>query len=76
MTWLDYGDVFPVGLFSVEIDRLGNAIGAEVEINTAGINAQSRTSIAVSPLGGVLIPWEGFTSNPDSPGISARRVDF
>jgi hypothetical protein len=76
VSWLDYGEVFPVGLFSVEIDRLGNAIGAEVEINTAGINAQSRTAIAVSPLGGVLIPWEGFTSSSDSPGISARRVDF
>ena len=76
VAWLDYADIFPVGLFSVEIDKLGNAIGAEVEINTEAINAQSRTSIALSALGGVLIPWEGFTANPDKPGISARRVDF
>ncbi|MFL6236735.1 MAG: hypothetical protein ACJ76N_26635 [Thermoanaerobaculia bacterium] len=76
VAWADYADIFPVGVFSVEIDKLGGAIGSEVEINSAPINAISRTSIAVSPLGGVLIPWEGFTSNPDSPGISARRVDF
>lgn len=76
VTWLDYSDIFPVGVFSVEIDRLGGAIGAEVQVNTEPVNAQSRTSIALSPLGGVLIPWEGFTSNPDSPGIAARRVDF
>jgi hypothetical protein len=76
VAWVDYADIFPVGVFSVEIDKLGNAIGAEVEINSAPINAISRTAIALSPLGGVLIPWEGFTSNPDSPGISARRVDF
>ncbi len=76
VTWLDYQDIFPIGVFSVEIDKLGNAIGAEVQINKEPINAQSRTSIALSPLGGVLIPWEGFTTNPDKPGIAARRVDF
>jgi hypothetical protein len=76
VAWVDYSDIFPIGVFSVELDRLGNAIGAEVEINSAPINAISRTSIAVSQQGDVLIPWEGFTSNPNSPGIAARRVDF
>jgi hypothetical protein len=76
VVWADYADIFPVGVFSVEIDKLGNAIGSEVEINSAPINALSRTSIALSPLGDVLIPWEGFTSDPDSPGIAARLVDF
>lgn len=76
LTWLDYQDWFPVGLFGVELDKLGRAVGAEVQVNTKGIGAQSRTAIAVSPLGGVLIPWEGFTSGPNSPVISARRIDF
>jgi len=76
VVWADYADIFPVGVFGVEIDRLGNAVGSEVEINSAPINAISRTAIAVSPLGDVLIPWEGFTSDPSSPGIAARRVDF
>ena len=76
VTWLDYQDIFPVGLYAVEIDKLGAAVGAEVQINTAGINAQSRTSIAVSATGDVLVPWEGFTASPDRPVISARRVQF
>ncbi|HEY0511418.1 MAG TPA: hypothetical protein VGH73_05920 [Thermoanaerobaculia bacterium] len=76
VTWLDYQDIFPVGLFGVEVDKLGSEIGAEVAINSQAINAQTRTSIAVSPLGGVLVPWEGFTSSPNAPVISARRVQF
>jgi hypothetical protein len=76
VSWADYSDIFPIGVFSVEIDRLGNAVGDEVEINSAPINAISRTSIAMSSQGDVLIPWEGFTSNPNAPGIAARRVDF
>lgn len=76
LTWLDYQTWFPVGLYSVEMDKLGHAVGAEVQVNTKGIGAQTRTSIAVSPLGSVLLPWEGYTSGPNSPVISARRIDF
>ena len=76
VTWLDYKDVWPQGLFGVEIDKLGNAMGAEVMINTSPVNAQMRTSLGVSPFGGVLAPWEGFTTSLTKPVISARRVDF
>jgi len=76
VTWLDYQDIFPVGVYAVELDRLGAAVGAEVKINTEGINFQSRTSIAYSGAGDVLIPWEGFTASPNAPVISARRVQF
>ena len=76
VTWLDYQDWFPVGLFAVETDKLGRAVGSEVEINTAGIGAQTRTSIAVSPFGPVLLPWEGYTGSPNAPVISARRVQL
>ncbi len=76
VTWLDYHDIFPVGLFGVEIDKLGAAVGAEVEINTEAINAHTRTSIAVSANGGVLVPWEGFTTSQVAPGISARRIEL
>jgi hypothetical protein len=76
VTWLDYTDPFPLGLFAVETDKLGRAIGSEVEINTAGIGAQTRTTIAVSPSGTVLLPWEGYTASPNAPVISARRVQL
>jgi hypothetical protein len=76
VVWADYTDIFPLGIYGVEVDRLGNALGAEVEINSAPINAVTRTAVAVSQSGDVLVPWEGFTSNPDSPGIAARLIDF
>jgi len=76
VAWLDYKDIFPLGLYGVEIDKLGNRIGDEVEINTRQVNSQFRTSLAVSPSGGVLTPWEGFTSNDNRPDIAARRVEF
>lgn len=75
--WTDWDKVFPIGLFGVEIDKLGNTIGDEVQINTRPINAQTRTSLAVSPSGGILAPWEGFhTRNARRAGIAARRVEF
>jgi large repetitive protein len=76
VTWLDYQDWFPVGLLAVEVDKLGRAVGSEVEINTDGIGSQTRTSIAVSPFGDVLLPWEGYTSGPNAPVISARELQF
>jgi hypothetical protein len=76
VTWVDYDEVFPIGLFGVELDKTGHAIGAEVKINSAQINAVTRTALASSPLGGVLAPWEGFTNSPSKPVISARRVEF
>lgn len=76
VTWVDYQDIFPVGLFGVEVDKLGREVGAEVRINTANINTQTRTTIAVSPFGDILVPWEGFTASPNAPVISARRVEF
>lgn len=76
VAWVDYDEVFPVGLFGVEVDGLGNKVGAEGLINSAQINALTRTSIAASPLGGVLVPWEGFIGSASKPVISARRVEF
>lgn len=75
--WTDWHEIFPLGLFGVEIDKLGNTIGDEVQINTRPINAQTRTSLAVSPSGGILAPWEGFhTRTARRAGIAARRVEF
>ena len=66
-----------IGLFGVEIDKLGNTIGDEVKLNTRPINAQTRTSLAVSPSGSILAPWEGFhTRTARRAGIAARRVEF
>jgi hypothetical protein len=76
VTWVAYDEVFPVGLYGVELDGLGHAVGAEVKINSAQINAVTRTSLAASPFGGVLAPYEGFADSRRKPVISARRVEF
>ena len=75
VAWTDWKDPFPIGVFSVELDHLGNAVGSETEINTRPIGSQTRTALATFG-GSVLIPWEGFTDSNTHPGISARRLTF
>jgi hypothetical protein len=75
VTWTDWKEPFPVGLFGVEIDKLGNAVGAEMEINSRPIGSQFRTALAVFG-STVLVPWEGYTDSNVRPGISARRLTF
>jgi hypothetical protein len=75
VAWTDWKQPFPIGVFSVELDRLGNAVGAEIEVNSRPIGSQVRTAIAASG-STVLIPWEGFTDSNTHPGISARRLTF
>ncbi|HEX4966090.1 MAG TPA: hypothetical protein VF173_35095 [Thermoanaerobaculia bacterium] len=75
VAWTDWKDPFPIGVFGVEIDRLGNAVGEEMEINSRPIGSQVRTALAASSAT-ILIPWEGFTDSNSHPGISARRLDF
>jgi hypothetical protein len=75
VAWTDWKDPFPIGVFSVELDKLGNAVGDEMEINSRPIGSQVRTALAA--FGSiVLVPWEGFTDSDTHPGISARRLTF
>jgi hypothetical protein len=75
VAWTDWKDPFPIGVFSVELDPLGNAVGDEMEINTRPIGSQTRTALATFGAS-VLVPWEGFTDSNTHPGISARRLTF
>ena len=75
VAWTDWKEPFPVGLFGVEIDKLGNALGAETAINSRPIGSQFRTALAAFG-STVLVPWEGFTDSNVRPGISARRLTF
>ncbi len=75
VAWTDWKDPFPIGVFGVELDKLGNAQGDEMEINSRPIGSQVRTTLAVFG-STVLVPWEGFTDSNTHPGISARRLTF
>ena len=48
VAWTDWKDPFPIGVFGVEIDRLGNAVGEEMEINSRPIGSQVRTAVAAA----------------------------
>jgi hypothetical protein len=75
VAWTDWKDPFPIGVYGVELDKLGNALGDEIEINSRPIGSQSRTALAAFG-STVLVPWEGFTDSNTHPGISARRLTF
>jgi len=75
VAWTDWKDPFPIGVFGVELDKLGNALGDEMEINSRPIGSQVRTALAAFG-STVLVPWEGFTDSNTHPGISARRLTF
>lgn len=75
VAWTDWKEPFPIGVFSVELDKLGNALGDETEVNSQPIGSQVRTALAVFG-STVLVPWEGFTDSRIRPGISARRLTF
>jgi hypothetical protein len=75
VAWTDWKDPFPIGVFSIELDRLGNAVGDEMEVNTRPIGSQVRTALAAFG-STVLVPWEGFTDSNTHPGISARLLTF
>lgn len=71
--WSDWNDISPLGIYGVEVDKLGHATGSEVRLNDAQVNAWFRTSLAVGAANGqVMVPWEGFTTR--RLGISARRL--
>ena len=75
VAWTDWKDPFPIGVFAVELDKLGNAVGEEMEVNSRPIGSQVRTAIAAFG-STVFVPWEGFTDSNTHPGISARRLTF
>ena len=72
VSWLGFVQSSPVGIFGVEVDAAGVAVGAEQKLNRRSLNYNTRLSVAADGEGGFVIPWEGFIVH--RPGISAQRV--
>ena len=72
VVWMDWKDIFPLGLTGVTLDRLGNATSDELWINDRQIDAHHRTSLAASSAGDLLITWEGYAPRQERSGIEAR----
>jgi hypothetical protein len=71
VTWLDYLDNAPLGVFGVTLDGKGNRKGAEIAISQQRIGAHFRTAIAASD-SSILIPYESYLNLRN--GITARRL--
>lgn len=72
VAWIDWDGTFPVGLYGVEIDALGNRLGDELAISGAQVNAQYRFGAAGDGGGHLFLAWEGFQN--DVLGITGRRL--
>jgi hypothetical protein len=57
--WLAYDETFPRGIFALELDAQGAAVGDIVRLNQRPIGANTRTMMA-SDTRGFAIPWEGY----------------
>ncbi len=75
VAWMDWFDIFPLGIYGVEIDRLGARVGDEIQINDARPTAHFRTFLSVGPAGELLMPYEAYAPNGGrGRGIAARRI--
>lgn len=72
VTWLDWNDVYPIGVFAALVDDQGRVRSSEVKLSDQQIGAHFRTSIAADETS-ILIPWEGYLNRLQ--GITARRVE-
>lgn len=72
VAWMDWKSIFPLGIFGVEVDRLGSAATSEVRLNGNPLTAHYRTSLAAGPGGELFLPYEAYVG--ESRGISARRI--
>jgi hypothetical protein len=72
ITWLDWNDVYPIGVFAALVDDQGRLRSSEVKLSDQQIGAHFRTSIAADE-NSVFIAWEGYLNRLQ--GITARRVE-
>ncbi|HEX2225240.1 MAG TPA: hypothetical protein VHN15_13655, partial [Thermoanaerobaculia bacterium] len=73
VAWMDWKEIYPLGLFGVEIDGLGNEVADEIQINNRRLTAHFRTYLSAGPNGEVFMPYESYRTN-NGAGITARRV--
>jgi hypothetical protein len=72
VTWMDWINTTPIGVFAVLIDRAGNRLGDEIKISQARVVPQYQTSVAAHAHGEIVAVWEGLLNRGWS--IAARRL--
>jgi large repetitive protein len=71
VAWIDYNEVFPIGLFSRELANDGAPAGAEVRSSENQVGSQHYCSLA-STGGAALAAYEGFLD--DELGVFVRKL--
>lgn len=72
VTWMDWLNTTPIGVFAVEIDGAGRRIGNEMKISDERLFPQYRISVAANIHGDILSTWEGRIERARA--ITARRL--
>ncbi len=72
VTWMDWLNTTPIGIFAVEIDGAGRLVGNETKISDERLYPQYRISVAANAEGDILSTWEGRVNRARA--ITARRL--
>lgn len=59
VTWMDWVNTWPIGLYAVLIDSSGRTLGNEQLISEERLFPQYQTSVAANVHGEILAAWEG-----------------
>src|SRR5688500_12532494 len=63
------------GVFARRYDALGNAVGAEFQVNAYTPGDQKAPAVAVDPDGRLLVAWTSDGQDGSGSGVFARRYD-
>lgn len=72
VTWVDWVNTMPIGVYAALIDRAGNRLGDEIKINQQRVVPQYQTSLTTDGQGDIVASWEGMLNGVWS--IAARRM--
>ncbi len=75
VTWMDWINTTPIGIYAAVIDRAGNRLGGEIKISQARVAPQYRISVAANAQGEIVAAWEGILNRGWSIAAQRMQVD-
>ena len=75
VTWMDWVNVSPIGIYAVTIDEAGNRLGEEIKISEARVVPQYKISVAANSHGEIVAVWEGLINGGWSIAAQRMKVD-
>ncbi len=72
VTWMDWIETWPIGLYGVVVDRAGNRLANEIKISEGRLYPQYKNSVAANAHGEIVTVWEGVIKRNGA--IAGRRL--